>query len=451
MLEVSELLAIVQYVVEKGLQRGADEVEAYASVSTLTEAVAENNALHTASKVVEGGVGIRVIRGGRVGFSYTNSLKEEDILRALESALSIAEHVPKDPWWPGLPGRYVKYPRVGKLYSEKLANVGIEEVIEYVREMLGAAASRRELTVVYAGADVSFGAEALANSSGIEVWGKGTSASLSIEVVASDGSSVTPSVHCFEGSRVEIPDPEPLTRECVDKALKSLKPVRISSGRYEVLLSPYALDSLIGYTLAPALLGDNVVRGKSPIADKVGEVIASSEITIIDDGTLEGGLGSSNFDGEGVPTRKNELVVKGVLKGFVYDNYWGRRAGKGSTGNALRATYSSLPKVGFNNLMISRGSESVESYLGSAKKVLLIDNLQGAHTSVPETGEFSVVAAPAWIVSKGEFVAVKDVMIAGNIWDLIKSVSFISREVKSVGSFVAPWISFKEVPVVSKS
>ncbi len=451
MLDVSELLAVVRYAVEKGLQRGADEVEAYASAGTLAEAVAENNALHTASKIIDGGVGIRVIKGGRVGFSYTNSLREEDVLRALESALNIAEHVPEDPWWPGLPGKYAEYPQVGKLYSEKLASLGVEEVVEYVKEMLCTATSRKGVTVIYASADISFVVEALANSEGIEVWGRGTSASLSIEVVAGDGTSVTPSVHCFEGSRVKVPDPEPIAEECVDKALKSLKPTRIDSGRYEVLLSPYALDSLIGYTLAPALLGDNVVRGRSPIADKVGEAIASPEVTITDDGTLRGGLGSSSFDGEGVPTRRNELIVRGVLKGFVYDNYWGRRAGGESTGNALRATYSSLPKVGFNNLIISCGSESVESYLGSAEKVLLIDGLQGAHTSVPETGEFSVVAAPAWIVSRGDFVAVKDVMIAGNIWDLIKGVSYVSREVKSVGSFITPWISFRDVPVISRS
>ncbi len=450
MLVVSDkLLTTAQYAVEKGLQRGADEVEAYASAGTLAEATAENNTLHTASKVIEGGLGIRVVKDGRVGFSYTNSLRNTDVLRAVETAIGVARHTPRDPWWPGLPEKFNRYPKVGGLYSSKLASLGIEEVVECIKEIITLATSRKGLTVVYAGAAVSSGAEVLVNSNGIEVFEEGTLASLSLELAAED-SPITPPAYCFEGSRTEVPDIISITEECIDKALKSVKPISIEGGRYEVLFSPYALDSLIGYALAPALLGDNVVRGKSPLAGSVGELIASPEITIVDDGTIEGGLGSSSFDGEGVPTKRNELIVKGVLKEFVYDSYWGKRGGKESTGNAVRPTYSTLPRVGFNNLIITAGSGSVKSYLSSTEKLLVVDGVRGAHTSVPETGEFSVVTAPTWLVSKGEFEAVKGIAIAGNIWDLIKSTEFISKEVKSVGSFILPWISFSKVTVISK-
>jgi PmbA protein len=167
---------------------------------------------------------------------------------------------------------------------------------------------------------------------------------------------------------------------------------------------------------------------------------------------LEGGLQTWKFDGEGVPSQKTLVVEKGVLKHFLYDSYTANKDGVESTGNAFRggiAPYTFTPFLEATNFTFTQGNRSPENLIEEIDDGLLVCGVQGAHSSNPESGEFSVVATPAWKIEKGNVdYAVKGAMLAGTIFDVLKSVSALGNNTRKIGQLVAPWIRVENVKVI---
>ncbi len=155
-------------------------------------------------------------------------------------------------------------------------------------------------------------------------------------------------------------------------------------------------------------------RGQSAFKDKIGTQVASENLTIYDDGLMPSGMRSWSFDAEGVPQQKTPIIEKGILRSFIYDNYSARKEGKESTGNALRGGYLSTPNIGPTNFHIMPSNKTCETLLAEVDDGLIVYYLQGAHSSNPMSGEFSVVATPAWQIRDGKIAdACGGVMLAG--------------------------------------
>jgi PmbA protein len=196
---------------------------------------------------------------------------------------------------------------------------------------------------------------------------------------------------------------------------------------------------------------DNVQRNQSPFQGKIGETVASENVTIHDDGLLSGGLRTLAFDGEGTPQQKTPLIEKGVLRNFLYDNYAAKKEGKESTGNASRAGYLSTPSIEATNFHITPGNKTPDQLLSEVDNGLIIYYLQGAHSSNPISGDFSIVATPAWKISKGEIKhATRGVMLAGNIFQVLKNVTATANNQRQIGQLIAPWILVENVKVIGK-
>ena len=192
-------------------------------------------------------------------------------------------------------------------------------------------------------------------------------------------------------------------------------------------------------------------RGQSPFKDKIGEKVASENLTINDDGLFESGLRTSVFDGEGVPHQKTPVIEKGVLRNFLYDNYSAKKDGKESTGNASRAGYLSTPSIDTTNFHIIPGDKTSDEMLREVDDGLIVYFLQGAHSSNPVSGEFSVVATPAWKIEKGEIThCSRGVMLAGNVFELLKNVNVVGCNERQMGTLIAPWIMVENVRIVGK-
>jgi PmbA protein len=146
------------------------------------------------------------------------------------------------------------------------------------------------------------------------------------------------------------------------------------------------------------------------------------------------------------------LIEKGVLKHFLFDNHSANKAGVSSTGNASRqgiASYASTPVLEASNFVFGSGNRSGEELVGEVEDGLIVYGVQGAHSSNPESGEFSVVATPAWKIEGGEVVgAVRDVMLTGVVFDVLGNVSALGNNVRKMGQLVAPWIRAENVRVV---
>jgi len=211
------------------------------------------------------------------------------------------------------------------------------------------------------------------------------------------------------------------------------------------------LQELLYFTLINAVKADNVQREQSAFKGKIGEKVASENITIYDDGSFPSGLRTATFDAEGVPHQKTLLVEKGILRNFLYDNYAAKKEGKESTGNAARAGYLSTPSIEATNFHIMPGGATAEELMEEVDDGLIIYYLQGAHSSNPVSGEFSVVATPAWKIKKGEIVhCSRGVMLAGNIFEVLKNVSAVAGNERKMGQLIAPWILVENVRVIGK-
>ena len=166
---------------------------------------------------------------------------------------------------------------------------------------------------------------------------------------------------------------------------------------------------------------------------------------------FQGGLRTWAFDGEGVPHQKTALVERGILRNFLYDNYTAKKEGKESTGNASRAGYLSTPDIEPTNFHIVPGNKTPDQLLSEVDDGLIIYYLQGAHSSNPVSGEFSVVATPAWKIKKGEIIhATRGVMLAGNIFEVLKNVSAIADNERKMGQLISPWILVENVKVIGR-
>ncbi|MDY6843193.1 MAG: metallopeptidase TldD-related protein, partial [Thermodesulfobacteriota bacterium] len=205
---------------------------------------------------------------------------------------------------------------------------------------------------------------------------------------------------------------------------------------------PVVLDNLVAseflMILGSLFLSENVAKGKSLFAEKIGQEVASPLLSIIDDGVYEKGVRASPFDGEGTVRRKNVLVSSGILKGYLYDRLWGMKLGEKSTGNAHRSTIKSPPKVGITNLMIEPGMVSPDEIIKSIDRGIILKDVMGIHTANPISGDFSVGAA-GLLVEKGEVqYPVSGFALSGNIIDLYKGVRAVGNDLKLYGNVGSP-------------
>jgi len=142
------------------------------------------------------------------------------------------------------------------------------------------------------------------------------------------------------------------------------------------------------------------------------------------------------------------------LKHFLYDSYTANKVGVESTGNAFRgglAPYTSTPVLAATNFTLMQGNKSPESLINEIDNGLIVHGVQGAHSSNPESGEFSVIATPAWKIEKGSIAyAVKEAMLVGTIFDILKSVSALGNNTRKIGRLVAPWIRVENVKVIGR-
>ena len=435
--------------VKKAVQNGADEAEAYLVKSRNYIIRANNNRIVGTMYTEEYGIGLRVSIGNKIGYASTNRFAIKSINELVENALSIARAGKDDPYWHGLPlpSEY-KVPQ--GIYSIDLARIDEETLSEHTRVFLDTLLEDERIVLVYGDIGVSINSTAVVNSNGVAGIEHSTIAFADVGVVASSGSDVTPLVYDVVASRIQMPNMEFFARQLRDTAIAQLKPIKIEPGKLPVILHPLAIEELFTYTLVDAIKGDSVVRGRSFLAGKEGEKVFSEKLSIIDDGLLKQGWYTGIFDDEGVPMQKTIIINRGVVKNYLFDHYWGSRYGLDSTGNASRISYRTTPVITPTNLVIKPGDIANHEILEETKKGLYVMGLQGAHSSNPETGEYSVVVTPAWYVENGELKPIRGVMISGNIYSELARLEYVGKEVIQKGHIIAPYIRLEDIRVVSK-
>ena len=451
---ILELVDFGKRAVDVAIGRGAEEADAFLSVVSSTSVDIERGQIVRSIKRMDQGLGVRTVYRKAVGFSYINTLTIKNIEEAAARALRAARASRPDKNWLKFPSPK-RYDETKGTYDKKILDLSSDELVETAAVMLGAVeAYDKRVLAVGGGVGTSLSYAVVVNSHGVEAFDRGTAVGCSMETIARDGSDVTPVCYELNAERVYRIDPEGVGREAARQAVSSLKAKKIESGVFPVIFTQAAFRSLIYYTLINSVKADYVQRERSALKDKIGEKVASELVTVYDDGLLDGGLLTRKFDGEGVPCQKTLVIDKGVLKHFLYDNYTANKAGAESTGNASRtglAPYASTPVLEASNFTFKGGNKTPEELVGEVVEGLLVYGVQGAHSSNPESGEFSVVATPVWKIEGGNVAyAVREVMLTGVIFDVLRNVSALGNNVRKMGQLVAPWIRVNNVRAVGR-
>ena len=446
------MVSLAENAVSKALNKGAMQAEAYVYEGQATNIGIELGQISKTNRIIDRGLGIRVVVNKAVGFAYTNVIDEATAIdNAIGGALSAARASQPDPDWNGLPPKK-PYAKLEKTFDDKVVDLESEELVDVASTMLEAASQvDKRVFPIEGGIGCAYISNAIANSNGISGFDKGTVVECSIATLAKEGDLVTPVCFEFNASRSYEIDPVWVGREAAKLAVSALKTKSVETKSTTLILTQFALQDLFAYTLINAVRADSVQRNQSPFKGKIGEKVASENLTIYDDGLFPGGLRTWAFDGEGVPHQKTAVIEKGILRNFLYDNYSAKKEGRESTGNAGRAGYLSTPSIDTTNFHLLPGNKTGDEMLKEVDDGLIVYYLQGAHSSNPVSGEFSVVATPAWKIKKGEIThCSRGVMLAGNIFEVLKNVSLVGSNERQMGQLISPWVQVENVKVIGK-
>jgi len=425
------------------LKKEAEQVEVLSLQNEKTTVEYEANQLKTCAVAETKGTAVRVIRNGQLGFSA--STDETVINKLAANALESAAYGDKAPFsFPDpKPGPAVR------TFDKAVADLPIARLVEMGKEILDLVLRVEPDARCNIGLERSIVTASIRNQKGLDVSFQTSPLSLGLEIDRIEGDDVLILYDQF-GATVWDNDYLDFARNLVEKLKKARTITSIQPGKMPVLFAPTGTLAL-GLPLSQGLNGKEVYKGTSPIKDKIGEKLFDEKITIIDDGTIDGKFASASYDDEGVPRRRNVLVEKGVLKGFVYDLKTAAQSGVESTGNASRGLFNP-PEPSFTNFVIQPGQTPLKDILSGIDEGIIVEDLLGIGQGNIISGAFSNPLALAFKIEKGEIVGrVKDLSIAGNIYDLLKNVAAVSKEAQWVyNTFYAPYILIPEMNVAGK-
>jgi PmbA protein len=271
---------------------------------------------------------------------------------------------------------------------------------------------------------------AVATSTGIATAGRETGAYLSVSTLADDG-DVTHTGFGFTVGRSPADfDPERAAREAAERATRLLGATKPSTGKVTVVLDPFVSAQFLGI-IGATLNGEAVLKGRSIFAGRIGEDVAATGLTLIDDPTNPLAYTASEIDGEGLATRRNVLIDGGVLQMFVQSSYSARRSGAPPTGNATRGGFKSTPGCGCLALSLVPGTRSQAELVADVDEGVLVQMVQGLHSGVnPVSGDFSTGASGLMIRGGALAEPVREFTIASTLQKMLKDVAEVGGDVE---------------------
>jgi PmbA protein len=437
------MLDLLHYAIKQAEIFGASDAEAYAATNNESEVFIENNDLKQAKSQSISSIGIRVVHDGSIGFYSINDLAKSRIRDGAAMAIKIAQASPRDRH-NILPNRSrSKSKSIRGIYDRNSESFQTSDAARRAAEMLKAAKSYDSRVSVDSG---NFSAQvathALANSNGIELKERASVFSWSIMGMAIENTEISSFDYQVGGSHyVKDIDVSSTASEFAETVVKSLGTQKIEdSFKGEMLLTPMAANEMIEEVIAYAINSDALQKKSSQFAGKIGKQVASDLLTVEDDATNVDGLNASSFDREGVSHRRNVVIEKGILKKFLYNTYTASKDGVRSTGNAGGST-SSPPMVSTTNFLIKPMRSSIDTLISEIDKGILISRFSGNVN--PVNGDFSGVVKGGRLIMHGTIQhAVKEVMVAGNVFEALRRLNGVSRERKVIYDSILPYLRF---------
>ena len=439
----TDLQQLAADVVERARRAGATEAEVVIREGDEFSTLVRMGQVETLKESGARGIGLRVFMGPsgahRTASTSTSDFSEAGLAHLVSGAIDLAQVTSEDPF-AGLPEASAMGQLSGDLalYYDDVYGLPTAQRIEYARRTEAAAlAADPRLTKSDGGSfDVATGHKVMANSRGFVGEYRRSYCSLSAMPIAETDKGMQRD-YWYSSARTlaRLESPESIGAEAARRTLRRLDARRVPTQRVPIVFAPEIARSLVG-NIFEAANGDSIYRGASFWANQLGQQVASSNVTVIDDGTIPGLFGTSPFDGEGLPTRRTVIVENGVLKNYLLNTYTARKLNMQSTANASRGL-AGTPGIGGGNLFLEKGTVTPQQMLADVKVGFYVTELMGFGVNMV-TGDYSRGAAGLWIENGELTFAVEEVTIAGNLKEMLNNITAIADDLEFRGSVASP-------------
>jgi PmbA protein len=440
----TQALEFAQFAVDAALRAGATQAEATVSVNDRFSTEARDRAVTKLEQSTGRSLHLRVFVDGRKATLATSDFDPDHLGEAVATAVSQARYVATDPY-AALPERasgVTGDDRDLDLFSEDVARREAQAKIDEARELESRIRALDPRITNSNGAHVgdTVSTTALANSNGFAGAYRSTRVHRSVSPVALDGRAKRTGSYGTAARRLfDMEDALTVAKKAVERTVMLFGGRKPQTMRIPVIFERDVAASVLSDVFS-ALSASNVAIGNSWLAERVGSRIGSDLVNIVDDGTLPGLLGSSPFDGEGVPTQRTVIFEHGTLRTFLYDTYYARKLGARSTGNG------SGGGVAPNNLYLEPGKQSLEAIIASTPRGILVMDTIGFATE-HASGTYSRGARGLYIENGEIAYPVEEFTIAASFPEMLAAVDAVANDLRFDAGVVSPSFRVAEMTV----
>lgn len=421
---------LVQKVLAAAISKGGDFAELFVEDRKSSSASLDDGKIEELSSGISKGAGIRVVVGNTTGFAHTADLSQSGLLAAAEAARSVAIYS----------GQGVRSVALGPSSTGRLAQgivvpdqVGKKKKIELLEAMNHAARSNSgSIKQVSAGYGDSYRRILVANTDGVFATDEQVRTRIAISAVAFgdtgmqtgyETSAFTMGFEMFDDIDVET-----LAVRAAERAIRKLSARPAPSGLLPIVLKGGSGGILFHEACGHGLEADHIIKDSSVYKGKVGELVASPLITLVDDGTVERQWGTAAIDDEGRPSQRNVLIENGVLTDYMWDKIRARRTNRDSSGNGRRQSYQHLPMVRMTNTYLLEGGEDSNAIIESTKYGVYVAQLGGGQVNTA-TGDFVFGMTEAYLIENGHITEpLRDANLIGNGPEVLKKIDAVGQD-----------------------
>jgi TldD protein len=423
---------IIEEVLTKALSQGGDFAEVFLEDKVSNSIRMINNKIDDVISGRDYGAGIRIMKGFKSVYAYTNDTSR---LALLDTALKAASAL-KDSDGQDIEISLVeKLPRnihEIKLLPSSVNNLNKASIVKTAYKVAKDYDSQiAQVMVGYGDTDQKI---LIANSEGLMVEDRRVRTRLVIQSIASNGKENQTG---FEGpgrymgfEMFETLDPESYAKEASRMAVTMLNASLCPPGRMPVVIDKGFGGVIFHEACGHALEASSVAKGHSVFAGKVGEKIASEKVTAIDDGTIPNAWGSINIDDEGISSNKKILIQNGILKKYMIDKLNGRRMGMEPNGSSRRQSYKYPPTSRMTNTYIAVGDDDNKDIISATHEGLYAKKMGGGSVN-PITGEFNFAVAEGYLIKNGNIdMPVRGATLIGKGSEILLKIDMVGKDLE---------------------
>jgi PmbA protein len=431
-----ERLSLAEWVMEHSLKSGASEIAVQLGSERRIQVEFRDGNLDTLTEAQQNGLNLEVYVDKRYSVHSTNDLRKDELAKFIEGAVASTRYLAQDEYR-GLPDPSLYPDETGgdlKIFDPDYEGIETTERVRIAREIDDAARAASDKIISSTGSYSDSRVEIVrVHSNGFMGGARGTRFNAEADVTVMDESGARPDGWSSANTRFlkDLLSPTYLAEEAAERALRNLGQQKIASGQYDCIIENRAGRRLF-WMLQQPLTGRALQQKMSFLDGMMHKKVGSDKLTITDDPTLEKGLASRLFDGDGLAAKQLPLFEEGNLRNFYVDVYYGRKLGMTPTTG------------GSSNIVFAQGTRPLEAILKDVKKGILVENFIGGNSN-PTTGDFSTGVAGFLIENGKRTTPIHEMNIAGNARDLLSRLAEVGSDPYRHSSVRTPTLLFEGV------